>query len=142
MDDYFLLEHIPHGGPIGYGEIPKATFGGTPAAAANNSAAAAAAAANAAIEHQLYATIQRKQPPVPPFNSSKGFDTMSKNNVLYNSANVTPVVRQQAELRCNTLGRIKNLEMTEYQKQKLIDEANTVKIRVGLYNLSLQHYLY
>ena len=29
-----------------------------------------------------------------------------------------------------TLGRVKNLEMTEYQKEKLINEANTVKIKV------------
>ena len=35
-----------------------------------------------------------------------------------------------AQFRCNTLGRVKNLEMTEYQKQKLINEANTVRIKV------------
>ena len=33
--------------------------------------------------------------------------------------------------RCATLGRIKTLEMTEYQKDKLLNEANTVKIRVS-----------
>ena len=39
---------------------------------------------------------------------------------------------------CNTLGRIKTLEMTEYQKQKLLDEANTVRIRESKeYTLSL-----
>ena len=32
--------------------------------------------------------------------------------------------------RCSTLGRLKNLEMTEYQKQKLLNEANTVRIKV------------
>ena len=32
-----------------------------------------------------------------------------------------------------TLGRVKNLEMTEYQKEKLINEANTVKIKVEKY---------
>jgi hypothetical protein len=34
------------------------------------------------IEHQLYATIQRKQAPIPPFNGatnvSKGFDTIDR----------------------------------------------------------------
>lgn len=34
-------------------------------------------------------------------------------------------------LRCNTLGRMKTLEMTEYQKQKLLEEADTVRIKVG-----------
>ena len=32
--------------------------------------------------------------------------------------------------RCATLGRMKNLEMTEYQKQRLLNEANTVGIPV------------
>ena len=33
----------------------------------------------------------------------------------------------------NTLGgRLKNLEMTEYQKQKLLNEANTVRIKVSM----------
>ena len=35
--------------------------------------------------------------------------------------------------RCSTLGRLKNLEMTEYQKQKLLNEANTVRIKVTKY---------
>jgi len=40
--------------------------------------------------------------------------------------------------RCATLGRVKTLEMTEYQKDKLLNEANTVKIRESKeYTLSL-----
>jgi len=38
-----------------------------------------------------------------------------------------------------TLGRVKNLEMTEYQKEKLINEANTVKIKVNFLNLSMSY---
>ncbi len=29
-------------------------------------------------QQQLYATIQRKQPPVPPFSHNKGFDTIDR----------------------------------------------------------------
>ena len=61
----FFLEHSPHVG-MRYGEIPKSC---TMENRTN-------------IEHQLYATIQRKQPPVPPFtgatNVSKGFDTIDR----------------------------------------------------------------
>ena len=46
------------------------------------------------------------------------------------SRSVSSAEQQQQQLRCNTLGRLKNLEMTEYQKQKLLNEANTVKIKV------------
>jgi hypothetical protein len=59
------LEHSPHIG-MRYGEIPKSC---TMDARQN-------------MEHQLYATIQRKQPPIPPFNGativSKGFDTIDR----------------------------------------------------------------
>ena len=38
------------------------------------------------IEHQLYATIQRKQAPIPPFNGatnvSKGFDTIDRLKIV------------------------------------------------------------
>ena len=106
-------------------------------------------------QQQLYATIQRKQPPVPPFSHNKGFDTMDrlKQDVCPYAANT---FQQQVHRgmtgggltttsntttlagRCNTLGRVKNLEMTEYQKQKLLDEADTVKIKESKeYTLSL-----
>ena len=50
-----FAEHPSHT-PVGYGEIPKSC---TIENRQN------------LIEHQLYATIQRKQPPVPPFTSGK-----------------------------------------------------------------------
>ena len=103
------------------------------------------------MDHQLYATIQRKQPPIPPFSHNKGFDTMAHRRIedppdvcpyaTFQSNNghhragerfvATFSANNQGSQRCNTLGRLKNLEMTEYQKQKLIEEANTVKIRVS-----------
>ena len=101
-----------------------------------------------AIEHQLYATIQRKQPPIPPFSNSKGFDTLHKRRssgdmVTNSDPDMCPYATSvqfqrsfhvpnegQMQNRCNTLGRMKNLEMTEYQKQKLLEEANTVRIKV------------
>lgn len=120
-----LPEHPPRGhGPISYGEIPKSC---TMENRQN------------AIEHQLYATIQRQKPPVPPFSNSKGFFDMKRTNLETDTTvdicpYATSADRQfrATGARCNTLGRFKNLEMTEYQKQKLLDEANTVRIRVSV----------
>ena len=62
---FSLSEHSPHVG-MRYGEFPKSC---TMENRQN-------------IEHQLYATIQRKQAPIPPFNGatnvSKGFDTIDR----------------------------------------------------------------
>lgn len=130
---FCLAEHPSHA-PVGYGEIPKSC---TIENRQN------------LIEHQLYATIQRKQPPVPPFTSDtatvarKGFDTIMSDRLkrLNNGEmdpNVTacpfgPVVAKNsfmptaavasaaaaaANSRCATLGRMKNLEMTEYHHQR------------------------
>ena len=52
----FVFSEHPSHTPVGYGEIPKSC---TIENRQN------------LIEHQLYATIQRKQPPVPPFTSGK-----------------------------------------------------------------------
>ena len=77
----------------------------------------------------MYATIQRKQPPVPPFTSDtatarKGFDTMMTDRLkrLNNGEMMNEFVLKQNSFvmpnsRCATLGRIKTLEMTEYQRQ-------------------------
>ena len=123
-----IAEHPSHA-PVGYGEIPKSC---TIENRQN------------LIEHQLYATIQRKQPPVPPFTSDtpaarKGFDTMMSdrlkrlNNGEMAADLVCPYANKNAFMaassavarpplpisaRCATLGRVKNLEMTEYQRQQ------------------------
>jgi len=168
----------PHlSGPLGYGEIPKnpvVAAGGVDnrlsqaSTATNSSAGAHLLSGQHNLDHhhhQLYATIQRKQPPVPPFSTSKGFETSNSSSSAgscslrerprretsaatahagglsharpdlcpYNAAAFAGVnnVDQQQTVRCNTLGRIgRNLEMTEYQKQRLIEEADTVRIKV------------
>lgn len=106
------------------------------------------------IEHQLYATIQRKQPPVPPFatdanSARKGFDTVDRVKRLNNGeqqqhmnpdlcpyANAATLRNSfkapqntgaaAAATRCATLGRMKNLEMTEYQRQKFMNATMVI----------------
>ena len=169
---FFLCfsEHPSHA-PVGYGEIPKSC---TMENRQN------------LIEHQLYATIQRKQPPVPPFTTDtpaarKGFDTSVERLKRLNNGETAMAMRDASEMcpyltqrptsthsstggsnntmmknnfkitngnggvvsgvhavhggavvvgnhlggasnsRCATLGRVKNLEMTEYQRQKFIN---------------------
>ena len=108
----------------------------------------------------MYATIQRKQPPVPPFTtdtpaSRKGFDTNAErlkrlnNGEAAAAASAAMAMAAASEMcpymttanpnlknnfktngygmgggRCATLGRMKNLEMTEYQRQKFINGTN------------------
>jgi len=194
-------KHPPHTN-IGYGEIPKSC---TMENRQN------------LVEHQIYATIQRKQPPMPPFGAassaisggphqfhpqhsglgplgpktSLAAGTLDRLKMLkprrsvsqpgahtenglqqqqHGSIDSTADIRPYATAaqsaapssnngryqhfhhlhhnnlrstppgssRCATLGRIKTLEMTEYQKDKLLNEANTVKIRESKeYTLSL-----
>lgn len=89
------------------------------------------------LHQQVYATIQRKQPAVPPFSHSKGFVDTSRllgadaADVDHAIGASEAVSAAAAARRCNTLSRIRNLEMTEYQKQKLLNEADTVKIKVS-----------
>lgn len=77
------------------------------------------------------------QPDICPYatsasNSAAAAPHFQQNRV--GAAAMTAVAAgQQQQHRCSTLGRLKNLEMTEYQKQKLINEANTVKIKVELF---------
>ena len=97
------------------------------------------------IEHQLYATIQRKQPPVPPFTTDtpcarKGFtDSTVERFKRLNNGEMCPYVDQRgtkpengiltsSNARCATLGRMKNLEMTEYQRnqQKFYNGAHNI----------------
>lgn len=134
---FCLAEHPSHA-PVGYGEIPKSC---TIENRQN------------LIEHQLYATIQRKQPPVPPFTSDtatvarKGFDTIMSDrlkrlnngemdhgqrmtscpfgpggvvekNSFIPTAAMASAAAAAANSRCATLGRMKNLEMTEYHHQR------------------------
>ena len=123
---FFLCfsEHPSHA-PVGYGEIPKSC---TMENRQN------------LIEHQLYATIQRKQPPVPPFTTDtpcarKGFtDSTVERFKRLNNGEMCPYVGDHrgehraakpengilasTNTRCATLGRMKNLEMTEYQRQQ------------------------
>ena len=135
-------EHPAHA-PVGYGEIPKSC---TIENRQN------------LIEHQLYATIQRKQPPVPPFTSDtpvarKGFNTMMSDRLkrLNNGEMAMPADLEcpygnnsaiiaskssfgmggqhgviQGTSRCATLGRVKNLEMTEYQRQKFCNGSSNI----------------
>lgn len=126
----FLTEHPSHA-PVGYGEIPKSC---TIENRQN------------LIEHQLYATIQRKQPPVPPFTSDtpaarKGFDTMMTDRLKrLNNGDVAPPpmavcpysknsFMPTTSSRCATLGRVKNLEMTEYQRQNYLNTAGVNIVR-------------
>ena len=73
----------------------------------------------------------------------QGFDTIDRLKQQQPQPDLCPYAgsfQQQggSSRNCNTLGRIKTLEMTEYQKQKLLDEANTVRIRESKeYTLSL-----
>ena len=72
----------------------------------------------------------------------QGFDTIDRLKQPQTQPDLCPYAgsfQQSGSSRnCNTLGRIKTLEMTEYQKQKLLDEANTVRIRESKqYTLSL-----
>ena len=73
----------------------------------------------------------------------QGFDTIDRLKQQQPQPDLCPYAgsfQQQggSNRNCNTLGRIKTLEMTEYQKQKLLDEANTVRIRESKeYTLSL-----
>ena len=155
----YLPEHPPHAN-IAYGEIPKSCT-------MDNR--------QNLVEHQIYATIQRKQPPIPPFGAAgqvplqaapKGTfsGTLDRLKLLKprrsvshphddlvpeTSADICPYATSgggprfhhlhhnnlrstvtPGASRCATLGRIKTLEMTEYQKDKLLNEANTVKIKV------------
>lgn len=129
-----LRKKHPSHTPVGYGEIPKSC---TIENRQN------------LIEHQLYATIQRKQPPVPPFTSDtpaarKGFDTMMTDRSLKRLNNGEIMAPMASDMvcpysqsgqnggknatfmptsRCATLGRVKNLEMTEYQRQKYVNGA-------------------
>ena len=153
MHFFFLCfsEHPSHA-PVGYGEIPKSC---TMENRQN------------LIEHQLYATIQRKQPPVPPFTTDtpaarKGFDTNAtvERFKRLNNGDLCPYVQDRpakaenglggqggighglgghgghhrgsagllasTSSRCATLGRMKNLEMTEYQQQKFYNGAHNI----------------
>ena len=137
------------------------------------------------VEHQIYATIQRKQPPMPPFGAANHQRMQPLGNTCNKGGNFTGtldrlkflrprreeqgiggvdlVPQTSADIcpyatsvsntpnnhhrfhhlhynnlmangessRCATLGRIKTLEMTEYQKDKLLNEANTVRIKVS-----------
>ena len=65
---FLFSEHPDHGGAVGYGEIPKSC---TMENRHNTDLMQQ-------HQQQLYATIQRKQPPVPPFSQSKGFDTIDR----------------------------------------------------------------
>ena len=120
----WFSEHPSHA-PVGYGEIPKSC---TMENRQN------------LIEHQLYATIQRKQPPVPPFTTDtpcarKGFtDSTVERFKRLNNGEMCPYVGAKPEngmlastnARCATLGRMKNLEMTEYQQQKFYNGAHNI----------------
>ena len=189
-------EHPPHAN-IGYGEIPKSCT-------MDNR--------QNLVEHQIYATIQRKQPPMPPFGaaaSSQHFHLQQQHAQQSPAAAAAAAAGQKATLsgtldrlkmlkprrsvshpapdgggggagdaaeicpyassaagansrlhhlphlhhndlrsavtpgvsRCATLGRVKTLEMTEYQKDKLLNEANTVKIRVSeILLINFNHY--
>ena len=80
-------------------------------------------------------------------HSPQGFDTIDRLKQQQQQPDLCPYVgsfQQQSGRNCSTLqrggggGRMKTLEMTEYQKQKLLDEANTVRIRESKeYTLSL-----
>ena len=74
----FYSEHPPHTNGIGYGEIPKSCTmenGGNRTSTGSSSNGGGSNASNVPLhptEHQIYATIQRKQPPFPPFGGGGG----------------------------------------------------------------------
>ena len=75
---YIPSEHPPHTNGIGYGEIPKSCTmenGGNRSSTGSSSNGGAGGSNNShlnATEHQIYATIQRKQPPFPPLAAGVG----------------------------------------------------------------------
>nr|XP_040568004.1 Down syndrome cell adhesion molecule-like protein Dscam2 isoform X1 [Lepeophtheirus salmonis] len=140
-------KHPPHSGPMGYGEIPK-----TCGMESNRQ------------DHQLYATIQRKAAPMTPFSgggvpistTTSSSTTGSNSSKSKRDSSITPEsgvdifpyasstnnnnnnLKNNQYHRFHTLGRMRTLEMAEYQKQKLIHEANAVKIKESKeYTLSL-----
>ena len=93
---YSILEHPPHTNGIGYGEIPKSCTmengGNRSSTGSSSNGGGSNTHSNTHLhhptEHQIYATIQRKQPPFPPFGGggagttgtgcTKGFDTIDR----------------------------------------------------------------